>query len=84
MAEDVVDKVVKLLGKRKSCSTKKVPFYGWDRISRNHWNKWANSAKKHMKSHFGLEEDIAEHLLRYGIHYTCICELFDPDTDLIA
>ncbi len=34
-----------------------------------------------MKSHFGLEEDIAEHLLRYGIHYTCICELIDQDPD---
>ncbi|MFW9994959.1 MAG: glycerol-3-phosphate dehydrogenase/oxidase [Candidatus Odinarchaeota archaeon] len=82
MAEDVVDRLEKSLGKRKSCRTKKTPYYGWNSTKRSNWNKWSAKAKETIISNYGIDEAVAEHLLRYGIHYTRICELIENDPKL--
>ncbi|MHA1447836.1 MAG: glycerol-3-phosphate dehydrogenase/oxidase [Candidatus Hodarchaeales archaeon] len=84
MAEDMVDKVEVILGQRESCSTKKVHLHGWNRITRKNWNSWADNAVKQMKTHYGLEDDIARHLLKYGIHHAGVCELFQKNPELKA
>ncbi|MHA2295995.1 MAG: glycerol-3-phosphate dehydrogenase [Candidatus Hodarchaeales archaeon] len=82
MAEDIVDRLEQLLGKKKPCRTKKTPYYGWNQVKRTKWDEWATKTKNRIVSKFGVDEDVANHLLRYGIHYPRICEMIASSTEL--
>ncbi|MFW9778926.1 MAG: FAD-dependent oxidoreductase [Candidatus Heimdallarchaeota archaeon] len=82
MAKDVVDRLGDFFGKKEKCMTDETPLHGWSALSRRYWENWKVIAVEDMKIRYGLSQDIAIHLLRYGENYEQICQFIKENPEL--
>ena len=74
MAKEMVDKIMKLVGKKGQSQTDKVPINGWVSTKRRGWEAWSRIACENMMIRYKLSEKVAKHLLRYGDNYIKLLE----------
>jgi glycerol-3-phosphate dehydrogenase len=74
MAKEMVDKIMKHIGKNGKSTTDKVPLNGWVSTHRHGWEAWSRIACENMMIRYHLSEKIAQHLLRYGKNYVSLLD----------
>ncbi|UCE12432.1 MAG: glycerol-3-phosphate dehydrogenase/oxidase [Candidatus Heimdallarchaeota archaeon] len=82
MAEEMVDKLENLLGKKGKCQTDKVPLFGWALTKRKDWENWVTMAMENLTVRYQMPKDVVKHLMQYGTNYLKICKEMDLDPTL--